>query len=1272
MDGKSPLMSRLRRRAFVLPALIATASIAAYAAIGFLLVPYLLEREIQRVLEQRAQAAAGFERIRFNPFLFKLEAKGFSLSAKDGRPLLSFDRLLVDFEASSLLRWAWTFAEITLEGPRLELDIDETGELNLAAFVERMRGSGPASTQPQQTAPPRFLLQRIALSAGRVAILDRSGTQPARASLDAIAFELKDLSTLPDQSGGYALAARLAAGGAVTWRGRLALHPLAADGELGVQGLKLATLWGFFRDELLTEEPKGELDAGLRYRISHANGAFDLKADALTLRATGLSVSARGAGTPLGTLAEASLLGGTFDLARRRLAFSELVLRGGGIALGVDASGALNWQKIVSSTGGAAAPDAAGATRTDGAPWRFAIDSVRVESFAVTYADAARIAPLAAQVERVDLSFALSVEHGKVLGVVADRIAADFTKLRAAGQTTGETLVALDAARLEGGQFDLARRRIAFEGLTLKRGELAVDVDAAGALNWQKVLVPAATATPPAAAAGDTAPPWDFSIDAVRAEDIALRYADASRAQPIALQVGRTDLDLSVKSAAGAEIGLLVEGLSARLSKLELAHQGGREPLISLDTATLEGGRFDVAGNSATARALTLGGGATRIVREADGALNLAGAFAAKREAPPSKKPQKPFAVNVGQVVLVRHHVGYLDRMTEPPIGYDLEHAQARLSDVTAGGAKRMRFQLAAKVKQGGSVKAGGTFNLARARAEGRIEATRLALAPLIPLLERHATLKLASGTASASGDFTWSGGGKDAGAGYAGSAAIEDLLLNEPGGDRFLAWKMLAATGMRLTPGTSRLAIEELRLAEPGAKLVINKDRSVNLGGVLKPAAAPAAASPPAALPRTPEFGVTIDRISVERGELDFADLSLVLPFSTRIQELSGAVTGLSSEPAARASVKLEGRVEEYGLARVDGTISPFAPKAHTNLTVAFRNVMMAPLTPYSATFAGRRIASGRLSLDLQYKIENSQLLGENKVLLEKFILGERVQSASALNLPLDLAIALLTDAEGRIDIAVPVRGNVDNPEFSYGHLVWQAIRTVITNIVTAPFRALGALFGGSGEAAAAIGFDAGSDRLLPPEREKIAKLVKTLKLRPQLKLVVQGRHDAARDGRALRTAAARRVLAERLGAKPAPDGDPPPVAYDNAKAQQSIEALLRDRGGADAVNTFLAAFEKKQGREARRVNPVLAVVGRGSTDRELYEAMFDRVIGLQPLPESALRDLARRRAAAVARLAVAGTGLPTARVGLSEPGTGDDKTTAARLSLDVLRAAP
>ena len=405
----------------------------------------------------------------------------------------------------------------------------------------------------------------------------------------------------------------------------------------------------------------------------------------------------------------------------------------------------------------------------------------------------------------------------------------------------------------------------------------------------------------------------------------------------------------------------------------------------------------------------------------------------------------------------------------------------------------------------------------------------------------------------------------------------------------------------------------------------------------------------------------------------MDFADLSLVLPFATRVHALNGVVVGLGSDAASRATVKLDGRVDEFGLVKVAGSLSPSEPKVFTDITVAFRNVPLTPLTPYSATFVGRRIAAGTVDIDLEYKIDRSELVGENKVVVRRLQLGERVESPGAMRLPLDLAIAILSDSQGVIDLALPVRGNVDHPEFSYGAFVWQALVNVITKIATAPFRALAGLFGGSGsENVEAIAFEAGSDTVPPPEREKLKRVAEVLGKRPQLKLTVHGRYEAKVDGEALRSLQVRRDLARHLDLKVSPGEDPGPIAFDRPKSQRALERLYTERGAR--IEEFQADYEKTTGKKAERVNPVLVALDRGAGDRGFYEALFRRLVETAPLAEAELGALGQRRAEATARALKESAGDIAARVAVGDTETVDRaerNTVPTRLELGAAAGA-
>jgi hypothetical protein len=446
-----------------------------------------------------------------------------------------------------------------------------------------------------------------------------------------------------------------------------------------------------------------------------------------------------------------------------------------------------------------------------------------------------------------------------------------------------------------------------------------------------------------------------------------------------------------------------------------------------------------------------------------------------------------------------------------------------------------------------------------------------------------------------------------------------------------------------------------------------------------MNPATAPPAAAPaPSALPATAAgrepgsaFPVIVRRVRLDDSAMNFADLSLVLPFATRVHALKGVVAGVGSDPSSRATMKLDGRVDEFGLVKVEGALNASQPKVFTDIAVVFRNVPMSTLSPYSATFAGRRIVAGTLNLDLQYKIDHSELVGENKVVLQKLQLGERVEGPGATRLPLDLAIAILSDADGKIDLALPVRGNVDHPEFSYGHLVWQALVTVISKVATAPFRALGALFGGGGEKLEVIAFEPGSDVVRPPEREKLKRVGEVLGKRPQLKLTVHGGYDTKLDGEALRAFHLRTDLAQRLGVKLKPGEDPGPVALDDPKTQRALEALLTERGGEKALAELVAGHEKRSGKKAERANPVLALVGRGGGDRALYETIYQRLVETVPLADAELTDLARRRGEAAVRALGESVGAAGARAesGATEAaGQPERSSIPTRLELGVV----
>lgn len=834
----------------------------------------------------------------------------------------------------------------------------------------------------------------------------------------------------------------------------------------------------------------------------------------------------------------------------------------------------------------------------------------------------------------VGLGYQLRYRDGAV-DLSAENMALRIKDL-ALAKSGGESLAGIAALALENGRFDLQERSIAFQQVRIGEGAIRLALDEDGTPDWSRLVRGSGQPAEPAptdreAPAATTRPAWRLSLPDVAIGPLALAIDDHSRIDPLRMRVAQAEAGFALEAGFGEkpQISLSAAGLTLRGIQAGTGEQ--KVPPVTLSVAELSGAGFDLQKQAFRADSLRLGGGRSEVTRDGGGDISLLRMFAPRKDSPSEKSG---FSAVIDRIELADYAVALGDHGFQPPLAYDLENIRAGAGPLTLPPQKPLGLELSLNVKQGGTLRAKGSVDLKQQTGDLRLELAELALAPLETVLRQHSTLTLVSGKAGSSGRLRWSAAGTPV-LRYAGDAAISALELQTAASkEKLLGWQELTAGGIDYSSSDNRLSLSRLNLARPYARLVVNKDRSTNLAAIRRPAPAAAAAPAPAAEPaKGTALDVTIDRLSVERGNMDFTDLSLVLPFSTHIQSLGGSVSGLSSAPESRASLKFEGRIEDYGLARAEGAIQPFAPKRFTDIAVTFRNVELTPLSPYTATFAGRKIASGKLSLDLQYKLDNSKLAGDNKVLLEKFTLGERVDSPNAVSLPLDLAIALLTDSSGRIDLAVPVSGNVDSPEFSYGHLVWQAIRTVITRIVTAPFRALGALFGSGAEELGEILFDPGSARILPTEYEKLRRVAEGLQKRPQLRLVVQGLYHAESDSRALRARDVRAELATREGLKLAPGEDPGPIGFDSPKTQRALEGMLAARAGDPAVAQFAEAFRKAAGRDAARVNPVLALMGRGAGDRELYVAMHQRLIELQPLAEAELPALAKARADSIHR---------------------------------------
>ncbi|MFY4845310.1 DUF748 domain-containing protein, partial [Aliarcobacter butzleri] len=228
--------------------------------------------------------------------------------------------------------------------------------------------------------------------------------------------------------------------------------------------------------------------------------------------------------------------------------------------------------------------------------------------------------------------------------------------------------------------------------------------------------------------------------------------------------------------------------------------------------------------------------------------------------------------------------------------------------------------------------------------------------------------------------------------------------------------------------------------------------------------------------------------------------DKNLPIPFKTTVTKLNGKISEIKNTKLGKTNLEVNGVVDNYGIAKITGVVNPKNIKILTDINMKFQNIAMQNFTPYTAKFIGRELKSGKLDLDLNYNIEKSNLNAKNNIVITKIELGKEVQSPEAISLPLGIAISLLEDKNGIIDINLPVSGNVDEPQFSIGAILWKAFVNLITKAVTAPFSLLGAMFNFSEDEIKSVKFEIKESEITPIQKETLDKIALILEKREDI----------------------------------------------------------------------------------------------------------------------------------------------------------------------------
>lgn len=1140
---------------------------------------------------------------------------GAPTAAAEAPPLMTLARMRVNLALMPLLQGDVTVEALELEAPAVQLTRLDSGAWDIDDLIQRFSPRAPA-----EGPPVRVHLHDLQVTQGRLRLDDRGIGQVHE--LQDLSLNLPYLSTDPDQAETEVqvrVSMRLD-GKRVDAQG--AGRPLASTPRgtltLKTEAVDLKPYLAHLPRSLPLRPDGGRLGLDLAADASRpADGPPELTVRG-RVRLEDLALQdARGA-SPLGWHALDIELQALQPLARRA-ALGTVRIEGPRVQLGRDAQGQLTWP------GRASAPEAQ-APATEPAPaWQFGIERLELADAQLRWRDATlgpeadwRLEAMTAQARNLQwpapqpVAFTVS------------------TRLRAAREP------ASGAARLQA------------EG---RASDSQADVQ------WQLQGLGLGTLAP------------------------YLQDRLAARVE------GRLGLQGRLQWQAGGQQPQLRLALArAQLDALALTPTGkarGPSPL-SLQQLTLEQATLDWPGRQLTLGSLQLKRPALQLARQADGSLDAARWLrpptpSAPAAAAPDPRLAPPWQVAVKRLDIDQGRLQWRDeavaRDGSAAAGLELRSLQLRAQDfawherrASAPARLSLRAQLAAPGTSGtpaaetGWIDWRGRAGLQPVQAEGALRVQRLPLPLLAPYFEPSLPVSLTRAEAGFDGQLAVRLPTEGPVVSVQGDVLLADVhvatrrgaiheSLRVTGDEELLSWQSLALkrVDLAMAPGQRpRLGLGEVVAADLYARLLVTEQGRLNLEGlqadrpteaVSTERAGPGAPAAPAAANGTPAaaggasagpawpIDLTVESTRLSNARIDFTDRYIRPNYSAQLTELNGEIGTLRSDRPEQAALQLRGRVAGTGLLEITGQLNPVASPPQLDLKARASDIELPPLSPYAGKYAGYAIERGKLSVNVAYRIDpDGTLQASNQLVLNQLTFGERIESPKATTLPVLLAVSLLKDRHGVIDIDLPIRGSLNDPQFSLGGLIVKVIVNLLVKAVTAPFALL---FGGGGEELSQVAFAPGTARSLAAATPAIDKVAQALQDRPGLQLTITGSADPVLEREAFqREAIEARLQAERQR-EMRRDGAPAdaPVTLDTAARSRLLKALY----------TATPLPDKPRN-----------VIGLAKTlpDAEM-EALLRRHVEVS---DEALRALALQRAVAV-RDALVARGLPSERLFLSAP---------------------
>jgi hypothetical protein len=691
-------------------------------------------------------------------------------------------------------------------------------------------------------------------------------------------------------------------------------------------------------------------------------------------------------------------------------------------------------------------------------------------------------------------------------------------------------------------------------------------------------------------------------------------------------------------------IGLQISKANMRIEKLAIREDGSLDPVISIPALNVAGVDVNLATHEVTVQDIAVERASFTAWLNPDGTVNYQQMFApvdsvqpppAGSSASPKPKDEKPWTVWIKEITMKDHAIDFEDRTLPTPPQVEVRSLTVKTRDVRIPIKEALPIEVGMQLNGTGTIRVNGSVKPNPPQADVDLVLKDIAIRPFQPYFEKFVRVDVQSGAVNLEGTVhlvTDHPNGPLMS--YEGNVRVEELsVADRDQGDEVASLQTLSLNKVLVTVDPTTVSIKEVGLQQPMAHLVVRPDGGLNLGRLVVVAPPSASADEKAVEPqkaKSPPVSMTISVVKLTKAAATFRDNSVQPPVQTGISNLTGTIKGLSSKQLARADVDLTGRVGKMASLKIAGTINPLSEDTFTDLTISLGGMDLTAQGPYSSKFVGYGLSKGKLSLDLKYRVSQKILEAENKLVVDQLTFGEKVDSPDATSLPVMLAVALLKDRHGRIDIDLPIRGDLKDPDFKYGKAVLSVLLNLLTKIVASPFTLMGKLIPGGGDAEELqyLEFDPGAVAVAATELKKVEAIAKGLDERPGLRLEITGTADPVRDRKVL---ALQKLYAQLLARWQRRKGISKQADLPIVEEERAIKELFDQQRSLQPV---AAPAEGAQ------------LPSKPPTIEEIRQQLVDAI----PVPDSELRLLAQQRAEQVRGQLIVDGKLADERVFLTE----------------------